>query len=157
MQKITPFLWFDGKAEEAARFYVSIFRNSKIAGVTRYGEQGPGPKGSVMVVTFELDGQEFCALNGGPQFTFSPAVSFVVNCRTQQEVDVMWEKLSQDGEKQRCGWVKDKYGVSWQIVPSALPKMLQGADAEKSNRVINAIMQMDKLDVEGLKQAYEQA
>ncbi len=110
-----------------------------------------------MVVTFELDGQEFCALNGGPQFTFSPAVSFVVNCRTQQEVDVMWEKLSQDGEKQRCGWVKDKYGVSWQIVPSALPKMLQGADAEKSNRVINAIMQMDKLDVEGLKQAYEQA
>ncbi|HEX9323389.1 MAG TPA: VOC family protein, partial [Xanthobacteraceae bacterium] len=123
----------------------------------RYGEQGPGPKGSVMVVTFELDGQEFCALNGGPQFTFSPAVSFVVNCRTQQEVDVMWEKLSQDGEKQRCGWVKDKYGVSWQIVPSALPKMLQGADAEKSNRVINAIMQMDKLDVEGLKQAYEQA
>ena len=157
MQKITPFLWFDGKAEEAARFYVSIFRNSKIAGVTRYGEQGPGPKGSVMVVTFELDGQEFCALNGGPQFTFSPAVSFVVNCRTQQEVDVMWEKLSQDGEKQRCGWVKDKYGVSWQIVPSALPKMLQGADAEKSNRVINAIMQMNKLDVEGLKQAYEQA
>ncbi len=157
MQKITPFLWFDGKAEEAARFYVSIFRNSKIAGVTRYGEQGPGPKGSVMVVTFELDGQEFCALNGGPQFTFSPAVSFVVNCGTQQEVDVMWEKLSQDGEKQRCGWVKDKYGVSWQIVPSALPKMLQGADAEKSNRVINAIMQMNKLDVEGLKQAYEQA
>ncbi len=157
MQKITPFLWFDGKAEEAARFYVSIFRNSKIVGVSRYGEQGPGPKGSVMVVTFELDGQEFCALNGGPQFTFSPAVSFVVNCRTQQEVDVMWEKLSQDGEKQRCGWVKDKYGVSWQIVPSALPKMLQGADAEKSNRVINAIMQMDKLDVEGLKQAYEQA
>jgi predicted 3-demethylubiquinone-9 3-methyltransferase (glyoxalase superfamily) len=157
MQKITPFLWFDGKAEEAARFYVSIFKNSRIVGMSRYGEQGPGPKGSVMVVTFELDGQEFCALNGGPQFSFSPAVSFVVNCQTQQEVDAMWEKLSENGEKQRCGWVKDKYGVSWQIVPSALPKMLQGADAEKSNRVINAIMQMNKLEIEGLRRAYEQA
>jgi predicted 3-demethylubiquinone-9 3-methyltransferase (glyoxalase superfamily) len=157
MQKITPFLWFDGKAEEAARFYVSIFKNSKIVGTSRYGEQGPGPKGSVMVVTFELDGQEFCALNGGPQFRFSPAVSFVVNCQTQQEVDAMWEMLSENGEKQRCGWVKDKYGVSWQIVPSALPKMLQGADAEKSNRVINAIMQMNKLEIEGLRRAYEQA
>jgi predicted 3-demethylubiquinone-9 3-methyltransferase (glyoxalase superfamily) len=157
MQKITPFLWFDGKAEEAARFYVSIFKNSRIVGTSRYGEQGPGPKGSVMVVTFELDGQEFCALNGGPQFSFSPAVSFVVNCQTQQEVDAMWEKLSENGEKQRCGWVKDKYGVSWQIVPSALPKMLQGADAEKSNRVINAIMQMNKLEIEGLRRAYEQA
>jgi predicted 3-demethylubiquinone-9 3-methyltransferase (glyoxalase superfamily) len=157
MQKITPFLWFDGKAEEAARFYVSIFKNSRIVGMSRYGEQGPGPKGSVMVVTFELDGQEFSALNGGPQFSFSPAVSFVVNCQTQQEVDAMWEKLSENGEKQRCGWVKDKYGVSWQIVPSVLPKMLQGADAEKSNRVINAIMQMNKLEIEGLRRAYEQA
>jgi predicted 3-demethylubiquinone-9 3-methyltransferase (glyoxalase superfamily) len=157
MQKITPFLWFDGKAEAAAHFYVSIFKNSKIVGISRYGEQGPGPKGSVMVVTFQLDGQEFNALNGGPQFTFSPAISFVVNCRTQQEVDELWEKLSAGGEKQRCGWVKDKYGVSWQIVPSVLPKMLQDAEGEKSNRVINAVMQMDKLEIEGLKRAYEDA
>jgi predicted 3-demethylubiquinone-9 3-methyltransferase (glyoxalase superfamily) len=157
MQKITPFLWFDGKAEEAAQFYVSIFKNSKIAGISRYGEQGPGPKGSVMVVAFQLDGQEFNALNGGPQFTFSPAISFVVNCHTQQEVDELWEKLSAGGEKQRCGWLKDKFGVSWQIVPSVLPKMLQESASEKSNRVINAVMQMDKLDIAGLKRAYEQA
>ena len=157
MQKITPFLWFDGKAEEAANFYVSIFKKSKILGISRYGEQGPGPKGSVMVVAFQLDGQEFNALNGGPMFTFSPAISLVVNCETQQEVDEMWEKLSAGGEKQRCGWVKDKYGVSWQIVPSVLPKMLQGSQGEKSNRVINAVMQMDKPEIEGLKRAYEEA
>jgi predicted 3-demethylubiquinone-9 3-methyltransferase (glyoxalase superfamily) len=157
MQKIAPFLWFDGKAEEAAQFYVSIFKNSKIVGISRYGEQGPGPKGSVMVVAFQLDGQEFCALNGGPQFTFSPAISFVVNCETQQEVDELWEKLSAGGEKQRCGWLKDKFGVSWQVVPSVLPKMLQESEGEKSNRVINAVMQMDKLDIEGLRRAYERA
>jgi predicted 3-demethylubiquinone-9 3-methyltransferase (glyoxalase superfamily) len=157
MQKITPFLWFDGNAEEAAQFYVSIFQNSKILGVSRYGEQGPGPKGTVMVVRFQLDGQEFCALNGGPQFSFSPAISFVVNCETQRELDEMWEKLSERGEKQRCGWVTDRYGVSWQIVPAVLPKMLQGADGEQSNRVMNAVMQMDKLDIKGLQRAYEQA
>src|SRR5216684_2829498 len=150
MQKIAPFLWFDGKAEEAAEFYVSIFKNSKIVGISRYGEQGPGPKGSVMVITFQLDGQEFCALNGGPQFTFSPAISFAVNCKTQKEIDELWEKLSAGGEKQRCGWLKDKFGVSWQIVPSVLPKMLQESEGEKSNRVINAVMQMDKLEIEGL-------
>jgi predicted 3-demethylubiquinone-9 3-methyltransferase (glyoxalase superfamily) len=157
MQKIRPFLWFDGNAEEAAHFYVSIFKNSKILGISRYGEQGPGPKGSVMVVAFQLDGQEFNALNGGPQFTFSPAISFVVNCETQQEVDELWEKLSAGGEKQRCGWLKDKFGVSWQVVPSVLPRMLQGSQGEKSNRVINAVMQMDKLEIEGLKRAYEDA
>jgi predicted 3-demethylubiquinone-9 3-methyltransferase (glyoxalase superfamily) len=157
MQKITPFLWLDGKAEEAAQFYVSIFKNSKIVGVSRYGEQGPGPKGTVMVVAFQLDGQEFNALNGGPQFTFSPAISFVVNCHTQQEVDELWEKLSAGGEKQRCGWLKDKFGVSWQIVPSVLPKMLQESESEKTERVINAVLQMDKLDIEGLRRAYEQA
>jgi predicted 3-demethylubiquinone-9 3-methyltransferase (glyoxalase superfamily) len=157
MQRITPFLWFDDKAEEAAKFYVSIFRNSKILGVSRYGEHGPGPKGTVMVVRFELDGQEFCALNGGPHFTFSPAVSFVVNCGNQREVDEMWEKLSQGGEQQRCGWLKDKYGVSWQIVPTVLPDLLQGANSERSNRVMNAVMQMNKLEIEGLQRAYEQA
>jgi predicted 3-demethylubiquinone-9 3-methyltransferase (glyoxalase superfamily) len=157
MQKITPFLWFDGKAEQAAQFYVAIFKNSKIVGVSRYGEQGPGPKGTVMVVAFQLDGQEFNALNGGPQFTFSPAISFVVNCHTQQEVDELWEKLSAGGEKQRCGWLKDKFGVSWQIVPSVLPKMLQESESEKTERVINAVLQMDKLDIEGLRRAYEQA
>jgi predicted 3-demethylubiquinone-9 3-methyltransferase (glyoxalase superfamily) len=157
MQKIAPFLWFDGKAEEAAQFYVSIFKNSKIVGISRYGEQGAGPKGSVMVVAFQLDGQKFCALNGGPQFTFSPAISFVVNCETQQEVDELWEKLSAGGEKQRCGWLKDKFGVSWQVVPSVLPEMLQKCEGEKSNRVINAVLQMDKLDIEGLRRAYERA
>ena len=157
MQKITPFLWFDGKAEEAARFYVSIFKNSKIVGISRYGEQGPGPKGSVMVITFQLDGQEFCGLNGGPQFTFSPAISFAVNCKTQSEIDELWEKLSEGGKKQQCGWVTDKYGVSWQIVPSNLGEMLHGAEAEKTDRVMKAVLQMNKLDMEGMKQAYEQA
>ena len=153
MQKITPFLWFDDKAEEAMNFYVSIFKNSKAARVTRYGDAGPGPKGSVMSATFELDGQEFFALNGGPHFSFTPAISFFVNCETQQEVDDFWEKLSEGGEKQRCGWVKDKYGLSWQIVPSILGKLLQDKDAVKSTRVMKAMMQMDKLDIRGLEQA----
>jgi predicted 3-demethylubiquinone-9 3-methyltransferase (glyoxalase superfamily) len=160
MQKITPFLWFDNQAEEAVNFYTSIFKNSKIETVTRYGEAGAEvsgrPKGTVMTVSFELEGQEFIALNGGPQFTFSPAISFVVNCETQQEVDELWEKLSEGGEKQRCSWLKDKYGVSWQIVPTVLVEMLQDKDAEKSKRVMEALFQMDKIDIETLKQAYEQ-
>ncbi len=153
MQKITPFLWFDGKAEEAMNFYISIFKNSKIGTVSRYGEAGPGAKGTVMSATFELDGQEFFALNGGPQFTFTPAISFFVNCETQQEIDELWEKLSAGGEKQRCGWLKDKYGVSWQIVPSGLSKLLHDKDAAKAKRVMQAMMQMEKLDINGLQQA----
>jgi len=156
MQKITPFLWFDGKAEEAMRFYVSIFKNSKVGAITRYGDAGPGPNGTVMVVTFQLDGQEFIALNGGPQFTFSPAISFVVNCETQEEVDALWEKLSEGGEKLQCGWLRDKYGLSWQIVPTVLGEMMQDKDVEKSQRVMKAMLQMTKLDIERLKQAYAQ-
>jgi predicted 3-demethylubiquinone-9 3-methyltransferase (glyoxalase superfamily) len=156
MRKITPFLWFDGKAEEAANFYTSVFKNAKILDVMRYGETGPGPKGTVMSVTFALDGQEFIALNGGPQFTFSPAISFFVGCETQEEVDEFWEKLSAGGEKNVCGWLKDKYGISWQIVPSVLGKLLQGPDAEKSKRVMKAMLKMTKLDIEALKQAYAQ-
>jgi predicted 3-demethylubiquinone-9 3-methyltransferase (glyoxalase superfamily) len=140
MQKITPFLWFDGKAEEAMKFYVSIFKNSKIVSANR----------------FQLDGQEFLVLNGGPQFKFTPAVSFFVNCETQQEVDELWEKLSEGGEKGRCGWLKDKFGLSWQIIPSALGQMLGDKDAEKSKRVMKAMLQMNKIDIKGLKQAYEQ-
>jgi predicted 3-demethylubiquinone-9 3-methyltransferase (glyoxalase superfamily) len=155
MRKITPFLWFDGKAEEAMDFYVSIFKNSRIVSVTRYGEEGPGPKGTVMSATFQLEGQEFYALNGGPQFTFSPAISFFVNCKTQQEVDRLWDKLSEGGEKQRCGWLKDKYGLSWQIIPTVLSEMLQDKDAEKSKRVMKAMLQMDKIDITTLKQAYD--
>jgi predicted 3-demethylubiquinone-9 3-methyltransferase (glyoxalase superfamily) len=151
MQKITPFLWFDGKAEEAINFYTSIFKNAKIGRVTRYGAAGPGPKGTVMSATFELDGQEFMALNGGPQFTFSPAISFFVNCETQEEVDHLWEKLSDGGEKGRCGWLKDKYGLSWQIIPSALGELLQGKDPEKSKRVMQAMLQMDKIDIKTLR------
>jgi len=156
MQKITPFLWFDGKAEEAMNFYTSVFKNSKVGRVTRYGEKGPGPKGSVMSATFELDGQEFMALNGGPLFTFTPAVSFFVHCETQEEVDELWEKLSEGGKKERCGWLKDKYGLSWQIIPSALGQMLGDKDPEKSKRVMQAMLQMDKIDIQRLKQAYEQ-
>ena len=153
MQTITPFLWFDGKAEEAMKFYVSIFKNSRTGSISRYGDAGPGPKGSVMSATFELDGQEFFALNGGPAFTFSPAISFFVNCETQDEVDELWEKLSAGGKKQRCGWLQDKYGVSWQIVPSILGKLLQDKNAGKSTRVMKAMMQMEKLDIRGLEQA----
>jgi predicted 3-demethylubiquinone-9 3-methyltransferase (glyoxalase superfamily) len=155
MQKITPFLWFEDKAEEAANFYVSIFRNSKVGRVTRYGEGAPGPKGKVMSVTFELDGQEFYALNGGPIFKFTPAISFFVNCETQQEVDDLWGKLSAGGEESKCGWLKDKYGLSWQIVPSVLGKMLQDKDSEKARRVMNAMLQMGKIDISRLQQAYE--
>jgi predicted 3-demethylubiquinone-9 3-methyltransferase (glyoxalase superfamily) len=154
MQKITPFLWFDGKAEEAMNFYVSVFKNSKVVRVSRYGEAGPGPKGTVMSATFQLDGQEFFALNGGPQFTFTPAISFFVNCETQQEVDEFWEKLSEGGKKERCGWLKDKYGLSWQIVPSVLGKLLQDNDPAKAGRVMKAMMQMDKIDIKKLQQAY---
>lgn len=149
-------MWFDDKTEEAMNFYISIFKNSKIVNIRRYGEAGPGPKGTVMTATFQLDGQEFFALNGGPQFTFSPAISFFVNCETQQEVDELWERLSEGGEKQRCAWLKDKYGVSWQIVPAALGKMLNDADAAGSQRVIKAMLQMDKIDIKTLEQAYEQ-
>ena len=156
MQKITPFLWFDGKAEEAMNFYTSIFKNTKIGRITRYGDAGPGPKGAVMSATFQLDGQEFMALNGGPQFKFTEAISFFVNCETQEEVDELWEKLSDGGQKSRCGWLKDKYGLSWQIIPSALGKMLGDKDPEKSQRVMKAILQMDKIDIKGLEQAYKQ-
>ncbi len=152
MQKITPFLWFDGKAEEAMNFYVSIFKNSKVGRISRYGDQG-----AVMSVSFQLEGQEFMALNGGPQFAFSPAISFFVNCETQAEVDELWEKLSAGGKKERCGWLKDKYGLSWQIIPAALGQMMQDKDPEKSKRVMNAMLQMDKIDIKKLQQAYEQA
>jgi predicted 3-demethylubiquinone-9 3-methyltransferase (glyoxalase superfamily) len=155
MQTITPFLWFDGKAEEAANFYTSIFKNSKIGKVTRYPEGTPGPAGTVMTVTFEINGQEFMALNGGPQFKFTEAVSFVVNCQTQEEVDEYWKKLSAGGKEIQCGWLKDKYGLSWQIVPTALGEMLQGADPETSKRVMHALMQMVKIDIKVLKQAYD--
>jgi predicted 3-demethylubiquinone-9 3-methyltransferase (glyoxalase superfamily) len=140
MQRVTPFLWFDGQAEEAMRLYVSVFRNSKIISLTRYGDAGPGPKGTVMAGTFALDGQEFIALNGGSQFTFSPAVSFLVKCDTQQEIDEKWEKLSQGGEKQSCGWLKDKFGLSWQIVPRALGEMLNDKNPEKSKNVMQAML-----------------
>jgi predicted 3-demethylubiquinone-9 3-methyltransferase (glyoxalase superfamily) len=154
IQKITPFLWFNDRAEEAVQFYVSIFKNSKVLKTSRYGDTGPGPKGSVMTIGFQLDGQEFCALNGGPQFNFSAAISFVVNCETQKEIDDFWNKLSAGGERIQCGWLKDKFGVSWQIVPTILPELVSG-DAAKSNRVMRAVMQMDKLDIAKLKQAYE--
>jgi predicted 3-demethylubiquinone-9 3-methyltransferase (glyoxalase superfamily) len=155
MQKITPFLWFDDKAEEAMKFYVSIFKNSKVGKVTRYGDAGPGPKGSVMSVTFELNGQEFYALNGGPVFKFNQAISFFVNCETQAEIDEFWEKLSAGGRKDQCGWLQDKYGLSWQIVPAILGKLLGDPDPVKSNRVMAAMMKMHKLDIAELKQAHE--
>jgi predicted 3-demethylubiquinone-9 3-methyltransferase (glyoxalase superfamily) len=156
MQKLTPFLWFDNQAEEAMKFYVSVFKNSKVVSVTRYGEGGLGPKGTVMTATFQLDGQDFMALNGGPHFKFTEAISFFVNCETQQEVDELWENLSEGGEKSRCGWLKDKYGLSWQVIPSVLGEMLRNKDPEKSKRVMMAMLQMDKIDIETLKQAYEQ-
>lgn len=154
MPKITPFLWFDGQAEEAAQFYTSIFENSKIEGVTRYGDVGPGPKGTVMTVAFQLDGQEFVALNGGPQFPFTEAVSFVVNCATQKEIDYFWDKLPAGGQQIECGWLKDKYGLSWQIVPAELSKMLQDPDPDTTNRVMQAVLQMIKPDIQRLEQAY---
>ena len=154
MQKITPFLWFDGAAEEAMNFYTSIFKNSKKGHVSRYGEAGPGPKGTVMSATFELEGQQFMALNGGPHFKFSPAISFLVDCKTQQEVDELWAKLSEGGQIQQCGWLTDKFGLTWQIVPSILGELLGDKDPAKSQRVMKAMMQMKKLDIDGLKQAY---
>ena len=155
MQKISPFLWFDGKAEEAAKFYISIFPNSKIGDILRNGPDGPAPQGSVLTVAFELDGQKFTALNGGPHYKFSPATSFVVNCETQDEVDYYWEKLSAGGKTMQCGWLDDKYGVTWQVVPSVLVKMLQDNDAEKARRVMQTMMQMVKLDIKPLQQAYD--
>ena len=154
MQKITPFLWFDSNAEEAANFYTSIFKNSRILNVARYGEAGPGPKGSAMTVTFQLDGQQFIALNGGPHYTFSPAISFFVNCETQAEVDEFWNKLSAGGKEVQCGWLKDKFGVSWQIIPNALMELMSDKDPAKSQRVFKAMLQMTKIDIEGLKRAY---
>ncbi len=153
MQGITPFLWFNDQAEEAAKFYTSIFKNSSIGRISRYGEAGPGPKGSVMIANFSLNGQEFIALNGGPQFTFTPAISFVVNCESQEEVDHYWEKLSAGGRTDRCGWLTDKFGVSWQIVPTALSKLMSGSDPEKAKRVMQALLQMDKLDIQRLEEA----
>lgn len=155
MQKISPFLWFDNKAEEAANFYVSVFKNAKVVTTTRYGEGAPAPKGTVMTVVFQLFGQEFIALNGGPHYKFSPAISFVVNCQSQQEVDELWEKLSQGGHIQQCGWLQDKYGVSWQIVPTILSELLQLKDAEKSKRVMQAMLGTRKLDIATLKRAAE--
>ena len=152
-QKITPFLWFDTQAEDAAKFYVSIFKNSKIGKASRYGDAGPGPKGSVMVISFELEGQEFTALNGGPQFKFTPAISLMVHCDTQLEVDEFWHKLSEGGRKDRCGWLQDKYGLSWQIVPTALQRLMSTPDREKANRVMQAMLKMDKLDIETLERA----
>ncbi len=160
MQKVTPCLWFNNQAEEAAKFYASIFKNSKIGDMTRYGAAGAEvsgrPKGSVMTVTFEIEGQEFVALNGGPHFTFSEAISLMVRCETQKEIDEMWEKLSQGGEKGQCGWLKDKYGLSWQIVSPVWDEMLRDKDVAKSERVMKAILQMTKPDIKTLKQAYEQ-
>lgn len=156
MQKITPFLWYDNNAEEAVKQYISIFRNSKITNIARYGDSGPGPMGSVMTIEFQLEGQDFIALNGGPMFKFTEAVSFSVDCKTQQEVDELWEKLSASGQPGQCGWLKDKYGLSWQIVPSVLVEMLQDKDTEKSKRVMQAMLQMSKIDIAALKQAYEQ-
>lgn len=156
MQKITPFLWYDNNAEEAVNQYISIFRNSEITNIARYGEAGPGPKGSVMTIEFQLEGKDFIALNGGPMFKFTEAISLSVDCKTQQEVDELWEKLSAGGQPGQCGWLKDKYGLSWQIVPSILIEMLQDKDAEKSKRVMQAMLQMSKIDIAALKRAYEQ-
>jgi predicted 3-demethylubiquinone-9 3-methyltransferase (glyoxalase superfamily) len=156
MQKITPFLWFNDKAEEAMNFYISIFKNSKVGRISRYGEGGPGPKGMVMSATFQLEGQKFMALNGGPQFPFTEAISLYVDCTTQSEVDELWEKLSEGGEKGRCGWLKDKFGLSWQIIPSALGEMLGDPDPVKSGKVMKAMLTMKKIDIEALKQARDQ-
>jgi len=153
IQKITPFLWYDHQAEEAAGFYASIFPNSKVGKVVRYGPAGPGPAGSAMTVEFQLDGQPFVALNGGPHFKFTEAISFVVNCETQAEVDGYWEKLSAGGAQVQCGWLKDKFGLSWQIVPTALPKLLSDPDPKKAERVMKAMLAMKKIDIAALQQA----
>ena len=155
IQKITPFLWFDGQAEEAAEFYVSVFPNSKVLNVLRYGQAGPGPAGSVMTVEFELEGMKFIALNAGPQFKFTEAISFFVNCQTQEEVDEYWEKLTAGGQVIECGWLKDKFGLAWQIVPTVLLKLLGDPDPAKSQRVMKAMMKMKKLDIAGIQRAAE--
>ena len=154
-QRITPCLWFDGQAEEAANFYVSVFENSRITAVSRYGDAGPGPKGSVMTIGFELDGQAFTGLNGGPQFKFTEAISLIVNCETQAELDHYWKRLSAGGQEVQCGWLKDRFGLLWQIVPTALWELVQDKDPVKSQRVMAALMQMTKLDIAKLKQAYD--
>jgi predicted 3-demethylubiquinone-9 3-methyltransferase (glyoxalase superfamily) len=154
MQRIVPFLWFDSNAEEAVNFYISIFKNSKILNIARYGDAGPGPKGTVMTMNFQLEGQDFMALNGGPYYTFSPAISFFVNCETQAEVDELWEKLTAGGSDVQCGWLRDKFGVSWQIIPRTLIELMQDKDPMKSQRVFKAMMGMIKIDIEGLKRAY---
>jgi predicted 3-demethylubiquinone-9 3-methyltransferase (glyoxalase superfamily) len=156
MQKITTFLWFDSQAEEAVNFYVSIFKNSKIGTIRRYGDAGPGPKGSVMIVTFQLEGREFTALNGGPHFSFTPAISLLVNCEAQAEVDELWERLSAVGKKDRCGWLTDKYGLSWQIVPTKLTQLMGDPDPKNATRVMQAMLQMDKLDISRLEEAARQ-
>jgi predicted 3-demethylubiquinone-9 3-methyltransferase (glyoxalase superfamily) len=156
MQKITPFLWFDDQAEEAMHFYTSIFKNSKVGTVSRYPEGAPGPAGKVMSATFQLEGQEFMALNGGPLFKFTEAISFFVNCETQEEVDALWTKLSAGGKESQCGWLKDKFGLSWQIIPTALGKMLGDPDRERAKRVMQAMLKMKKIDIAGLKRAYDQ-
>jgi predicted 3-demethylubiquinone-9 3-methyltransferase (glyoxalase superfamily) len=155
MPKITPFLWFNDQAEEAMNFYVSIFKNSKAGTVTRYGDAGPGPKGSAMTASFQLDGVDFTALNGGPQFPFTEAVSFVVHCETQQEIDYYWDKLTAGGRPSQCGWLKDKFGLSWRVVPDVLPQLLKDPDPKKSQRVMQVLMQMTKLDIARLQQAAE--
>ena len=154
MPKITPFLWFDSEAEEAAHFYASTFKNSKVGAITRYGKAGPGPEGSVMTVAFELDGQEFSAVNGGPIFPFTEAVSFVVHCATQEEVDYYWGKLSAGGKEVQCGWLKDRYGLSWQIVPDELLELIKDPDPEKAARVTEAMLKMVKLDIATLRRAH---
>src|SRR4051794_10325391 len=153
MPTITPFLWFDDQAEEAMNFYTSIFKDSRVGSITRYGDAGPGPKGSVMSATFQLNGQDFMALNGGPHFTFTPAISFFVSCETQEEVDELWEKLSEGGAMQRCGWLTDKFGLSWQIIPSMLGELLGDKDAAKAQRVMQVMLQMEKIEIDALKQA----
>jgi predicted 3-demethylubiquinone-9 3-methyltransferase (glyoxalase superfamily) len=155
MQSITPFLWFDGRAEEAMNFYVSLFENSKIGNISRYGDAGPGPAGSVMMATFELNGREFMALNGGPEFTFTPAISFFVSCETQEEVDYLWDRLTEGGAPVQCGWLTDRFGLSWQIVPNALGELMQGGTPEQSARVMAAMLQMTKIDVAGLRRAFD--
>ena len=156
-QKITPFLWFDGEAEEAANFYTSIFENSRIVDVTRYGEAGPGEKGSVMTVSFELEGQRFVGLNGGPNYKFTPAVSFYISCKTQEEVDYFWKRLlAGGGEPNACGWLTDKFGLSWQVIPDALIEYLQDEDRERAQRVMQAMMKMVKIDVKKIQEAYDQ-
>jgi len=155
MQKIMPFLWFDDKAEEAVKFYTSVFKNSKVGTIARYGDAGPGPKGSVMTATFELEGLNFIAHNAGPSYKFTPAISFVVNCESQEEVDYYWEKLAEGGKEVQCGWLEDKFGLSWQITPIILGQLLRDKDPVKSQRVMKAMMKMVKLDIKTLERAYK--